>query len=57
MKKTKVIFSMKLAGKLMRMGNELLDRQPNMRDPKYDVFIFENTKKLQENMDIAIEEL
>ena len=52
---TRMIFSMKYAGQLMKMGHEVLEVLPNPRKPKLDMFLFaadktfdEDFKKLQE---------
>ena len=52
---TRMIFSMKYAGQLMKMGHEGLEVLPNPRKPKLDMFLFaadetfdEDFKKLQE---------
>ena len=52
---TRMVFSMKYAGQLMKMGHEVLEVLPNPRKPKLDMFLFavdetfdEDFKKLQE---------
>ena len=52
---TRMIFSIKYAGQLMKMGHQVLETLPNPRKPKLDMFLFaadktfdEDFKKLQE---------
>lgn len=48
---TRMIFSIKYAGQLMKMGHQVLGTLPNPRKPKLDMFLFaadEDFKKLQE---------
>ena len=35
-----MIFSMKYAGQLMKMGHQVLETLPNPRKPKLDMFLF-----------------
>ena len=37
---TRMIFSIKYAGQLMKMGHEVLEVLPNPRKPKLDMFLF-----------------
>lgn len=52
---TRMVFSMKYAGQLMKMGHKVLEILPNPRKPELDMFLFaadktfdEDFKKLQE---------
>ena len=52
---TRMVFSMKYAGQLMKMGHEVLEVLPNPRKPHLDMFLFaadktfdEDFKRLQE---------
>lgn len=51
---TRMVFSMKYAGQLIKMGHEVLEILPNPRKPELDMFLFkaddsfdEDFKKLQ----------
>lgn len=51
---TRMVFSMKYAGQLIKMGHEVLETLPNPRKPELDMFLFkaddsfdEDFKKLQ----------
>lgn len=53
-KGTRMVFSMKYAGKLIKMGHKVLETLPNPRNPKLDMFLFaadetfdEDFRKLQ----------
>lgn len=52
---TRMVFSMKYAGQLMKMGHQILETLPNPRKPELDMFLFaadktfdEDFKRLQE---------
>ena len=49
MKKTQKIFSLEKALLLSDMGNKILYSEPNKKYPKYQVFVFKNTDKLQKD--------
>lgn len=42
----KKIFKKSMAINLIRMGNELKNTEPNLKNPKFTVFIFNKTRKL-----------
>ncbi|WP_102400477.1 DUF5659 domain-containing protein [Haloimpatiens massiliensis] len=42
----KKIFKKSMAINLIRMGNELINTEPNLKNPKFTVFIFNKTRKL-----------
>ncbi len=51
---TRIVFSMKFAGRLVNMGHEILEVLPNPRKPELDMFLFkadatfdEDFKKIQ----------
>lgn len=37
---TRIVFSIKFAGQLIKMGHELLETVPNPRKPELDMFLF-----------------
>lgn len=41
------VFSQKLASKLKKLGFQIVDTGVNIKNPKYTVFYFENTKELR----------
>lgn len=45
------VFKLDLAVQLIRMGNEVVKTEPNLKNPKYAVFIFKATKKLFTDID------
>ncbi len=47
-----IIFSKKLCGLLLLNGCVLLDIQDNIKNPKYKVYIFDNTPRLKEVIEI-----
>ena len=51
MKDNKPIFKKSKAFKLISMGNELVDVIPNDRNPKYLIFYFRNTVKLNKDIE------
>lgn len=42
----KKIFSLKVANHLIKMGNEIIDYEINLQNPKFKIFIFKKTDKL-----------
>lgn len=48
MKNTYKIFTLKLANKLVKMGFDIVDWEINTKKPDLKVFIFENSKELQD---------
>ena len=45
----KKVYSLDKALQLKTLGNEWLFTEPNKKKPNFKVFIFENTKKLNED--------
>lgn len=39
--KTRVIYSMKIAAELIRMGHKVIMTMPNIKDNRYTVWVFE----------------
>ena len=44
---TKVVFSKDLANKLVNLGFKLIKTEINLKDPKFKVFIFDNSEDLE----------
>lgn len=44
----KLVFSRRIAAELRKQGFPLLRTIPNHNNPKYDVYVFEDTEKLNE---------
>lgn len=49
MRRLQKIFTLNKALLLSDMGNKILYSEPNKKYPQFQVFIFKNTKKLQED--------
>lgn len=49
-KKTKVIFSMRIAAKLMEMEHKVLEILPNPKEPKYKMWVFEVDDTFDEDL-------
>lgn len=50
---TKMIFTPYVARKLLRMGNSIIDIKPCKENHDKTIFIFENTEKLQHDLNFA----
>jgi hypothetical protein len=48
MKKDYVVYSLRLANELTNKGFKLVNTGINIKNPKYFVFFFENTKELRD---------
>lgn len=48
----KLIFKPKIARQLLRLGNKIIDIKANKDNLDMTVFIFENTEKLKEDLNI-----
>jgi len=46
----KTIFSLRIASELVEKGNNLLYKTKNIDKPQFDVFVFEKTEKLEQDM-------
>lgn len=57
MKKTKTIFSMRVAAQLVRKGHKILKREPNINDLRFDVFHFKYSEIFQKDLDEIMEEI
>ena len=44
---TKVVFSKDLANKLVNLGFKLIKTEINLKEPKFKVFLFENSEDLE----------
>lgn len=55
--RTKMIFSLRVAGLLTRRGHEIIKRTPNLNKPHLDVFIFELTDEFIEDLDDIMEKI
>ena len=55
--RTKAIFSLKVASLLIRRGHNLVRRTPNIDNPRYDVFFFEDNQALQNELDLIMKEI
>ena len=51
MPNTKVVFSKELANNLVNSGFKVLRTELNLKDPKFKVFVFEDSEGLQEAID------
>ena len=49
-KRTKRVFKKTYALKLIKAGHNLLDMETNLRDNRFKVYVFEDTKELQQNL-------
>ena len=45
-------FSLKMAQYFCRKGFKIIKKEPNFKQPKYDVFIFDKTPELLEAFDL-----
>lgn len=54
-KKLKAIFKQSLAEQLINEGNRVVKVEPNNRNNKYLVFLFENDEKLKQDLDKIFE--
>ena len=45
------VFSAKLAGKLIRGGFQVIREEPNMKIPKFTVWVFEKTEAFMRSVD------
>jgi len=52
-KQYKEIFTPYVARRLLKMGNPIIDIKPDKENRLRTIFLFENTKKLQEDMAVA----
>ena len=52
-KQYKEIFTPYVARRLLKMGNPIIDIKPDKENRQKTIFLFENTKKMQEDMAIA----
>lgn len=50
---TKMIFTPYVARKLLRMGNSIIDIKPCKENRDKTIFIFEDTEKLQRDLNFA----
>ena len=57
MAKTKTIFSMRVAALLVRKGHEILKREPNINDLRYDVFHFKYSEIFQKDLNEIMEKI
>lgn len=48
---TRMIFSMKYAGKLISLGHEVLEILPNPRKPELDMFLFKADDTFDEDFE------
>ena len=55
--KTKRIYSSKVAGLLCRQGFRVIGTEPNPKKPWLDVFLFEDTEKFQNTLDIILSKI
>lgn len=50
------IFKKTLAYKLIAQGNILLDKEPNIKNSKYSVYIFKKDEKFTHDLEILTQE-
>ena len=53
----KLVFSRRIAAELRKQGFPLLRTIPNHNNPKYDVYVFEDTEKLNEQWENIMKEI
>lgn len=51
MKKTYVVFSLRIANELVRRGYQIIETGINTENPKYKVFYFEDTEDFRRTLE------
>ena len=49
--KKRTVLSLEVATQLVRRGHEVIERKPNIRNLKWDVFIFQRTELFDKDFD------
>lgn len=54
MEKEKKVYTQRLAYELRRMGHKIIAVVPNIKKPQFDVYVFENSERLQKDFAEAV---
>lgn len=52
--KKRVVLSLNVAAQLVRMGHKIIERKPNIRNPEWDVFVFERTPQFDKDFNEVV---